>query len=1203
MGVKRLWHILEPVGRRVDIATLRGCTVAVDMSVWLHAFLHGMRDQDGNLVPNAHLLGTFRRLVKLLYNHIKPIFVFDGGAPILKRRTLLLRQGQRMRQEARHMQALRKLLLNQQLQKVSHGARASAAVPDPPFSAVSTESAKPSEETERSDDAESGTEGSLTARPLKRLKRGGSATAAAASPAQPSVVAGHDLAGQDASGRVPPASDPRFSNASVFGDSDDWDEDAHGVFDDSVPVVPDAPEDADLSVVASLPPHLQAEFVNELKRKHRGATRNKLLPVAADPIEFSRVQMAAFLHGARFNTDIDRLNAAQAGAAGTSGKAIASEADRKYMLYDDDTESVAGVADPPRSVTPAPGSESQDLQSTPVASSAPENLSDRQKLQLFLGAQHARNAGRRGAASSASRGGGLVHASDFYGRGGWRGRGTGNSRVSRVVERMEASSRKARAIIAMVEGEGREPSSGELLSQYDRLLASSSSATAHVDNVMDSAAPVQHDEVDSAVERSPQRAGAGILGPGSESDGSLKNVAAPVVSELLSGTDADAEGAGFLVDADWDVASAPRDAADAERQQATHSAYAVPELSCKQARDDADGRDVLLQTDDLTCDEVGDGSGTNGNDEWEDVTDQAASPEESNFNRAHDGNVFLSADVDTLTAQDIEDAINASLDARPSHSDSALSSAAEHKGDKRLDDDGDGGVYLNDAQSVAITQAFELAGSMRGSAGHAFVSALKGLGRAIPIARGVASTESSGIVAMTDGSSPHSAHIIEKSDDSALQYLDRSASGLRDTDAADVGLETPWNMDVTAIPAGMFLSDPAHRDTHSSRSSSIAGIEELEAAEAALRTDLRSAAKGVGEVTETMTTEVMALLRLFGVPYVVAPMEAEAQCAALELAGIVQGVVSDDSDAFLFGSRCVYRNIFTEQKFVEVYRMEDVTRELGLSRDDLVRLALLLGSDYTEGVSGVGPVNALEVLRAFPGDEGLVEFREWLLSVHPEPVLTKEEVAAASAVTAFKARHRAARRNWQVSESFPSAAVLACYRNPTVHDIPPAAGGASSSGDFQWALPNLESLRILCTERFGWQTDRTDAHLLPLMREITAGPQQSTLDAFVSRRYEDSDRAAKIRSVRLRAAVEGITGESLVAAGIAEPSSLEANRNRRHNGGEAAVSQPTEAQQVSSKRVHDSQRTAAKKSGKRLRRQAVHSSASSSSDSDGHGTD
>jgi 5'-3' exonuclease len=107
----------------------------------------------------------------------------------------------------------------------------------------------------------------------------------------------------------------------------------------------------------------------------------------------------------------------------------------------------------------------------------------------------------------------------------------------------------------------------------------------------------------------------------------------------------------------------------------------------------------------------------------------------------------------------------------------------------------------------------------------------------------------------------------------------------------------------------------------------------------------------------------------------------------------VDGVVTEDSDALLFGAATVYKNIFSDKKYVEVsshrtdissallprlpaalaalvllqvYLAEDARREMGLSREDLVALAYFLGSDYTEGVTGVGIVNAIEIIHAFP---------------------------------------------------------------------------------------------------------------------------------------------------------------------------------------------------------------------------------------------
>ena len=118
MGVTHLWELLSPVGRTVDLSTLANQRLAVDASIWITQFIKAMRDEDGNQLPAAHLLGFFRRIVRLLCLNIKPVFVFDGGTPALKRQTVSARRERREAQGVRLRRVAEKMLLNRLSQKI-----------------------------------------------------------------------------------------------------------------------------------------------------------------------------------------------------------------------------------------------------------------------------------------------------------------------------------------------------------------------------------------------------------------------------------------------------------------------------------------------------------------------------------------------------------------------------------------------------------------------------------------------------------------------------------------------------------------------------------------------------------------------------------------------------------------------------------------------------------------------------------------------------------------------------------------------------------------------------------------------------------------------------------------------------------------------------------------------------------------------------
>ena len=246
----------------------------------------------------------------------------------------------------------------------------------------------------------------------------------------------------------------------------------------------------------------------------------------------------------------------------------------------------------------------------------------------------------------------------------------------------------------------------------------------------------------------------------------------------------------------------------------------------------------------------------------------------------------------------------------------------------------------------------------------------------------------------------------------------------------------------------------------------------------ALRSQQQKDRRDADEVTHIMVEECQALLRLFGLPYITAPMEAEAQCAELVHLGLVDGIVTDDSDIFLFGGTRVYKNMFNSNKFVECYLSTDLEKELSLSRDQLISIAHLLGSDYTEGLPGVGPVIALEILSEFPSQNGLEEFKNWWSSVQ----LSNQPLSAEKSTFRKKFRRSQGTKLF-LPPTFPSPAVTEAYLKPDVDSTPEP---------FQWGVPDLDRLRDFLMATIGWSQERTDEVLVPVIRDMNRRETEGT---------------------------------------------------------------------------------------------------------------
>ncbi|XP_056420224.1 flap endonuclease GEN homolog 1 isoform X2 [Hyla sarda] len=124
----------------------------------------------------------------------------------------------------------------------------------------------------------------------------------------------------------------------------------------------------------------------------------------------------------------------------------------------------------------------------------------------------------------------------------------------------------------------------------------------------------------------------------------------------------------------------------------------------------------------------------------------------------------------------------------------------------------------------------------------------------------------------------------------------------------------------------------------------------------------------------------LRMLDCLGVPWVQAAGEAEAMCAYLDANGCVDGCITNDGDVFLYGARTVYRNFTMNIKdpHVDCYEVSAIKDRLGLNRESLVGLAVLLGCDYIpKGLPGVGRHLAVKFIESLNGESILERFSQW----------------------------------------------------------------------------------------------------------------------------------------------------------------------------------------------------------------------------------
>lgn len=1181
MGVHGLWELLSPVGIRVSNEHVSGKVLAVDISIWLTQFVKAMRDTEGAQVRNAHLLGVFRRCIKLLFLSVRPVLIFDGATPAIKRRTLASRRAQRERHAAKLRKLAENLILNQMRTKainiaISNSSAlhrqkktllAPAISEQPPVLDHASDEDKIEPVNNSNDDqltrsravarvswadkqfrpndqslqgSEYGDEDRIE--PVFRLKEG--------SPPLHANMQGQETAGQDEVG---------FSADELA----DHEEVIAGIPPSETIALPYDLDDIDDETLMGLPHNLQADIFKQIKMQQRAKHRERMMLKKNDPSEFSKTQIDGFLKNTALNRKISSVRSAINSKSGASQR-IASDSARQFFLKE--TESAkTGNSD---ASDFEDDSDDNDILSTSPSQRKKNNIA--QGIPDILARIRAnRDASLNLDRNEEDRKLKSVKAKQQNRSGvGW---------ASKVLEGQGGHQLGGRSSLGnFLQNESIEtPSSDDSIQECEAPGKKEESNQSEEDMEWEDGNMEEPEQTLSHMRFAPSRSTSeGNKFEREDDDARLKSSGVWQEHNGMSSFEARngfIDGVKVLPDNEklmQDNKGPRKDPLSAENENSTENAKLseaknLDDEKRKRKRrqmilDDLDFEEERLQSIRCNADAVMKCATASNPDDS--ISAQLKSQRgviadlDYEEELLHPSNVEnISSDRENRKAIPDGAALNSVLPIPMSTSRNSLEKTIGTSGMlpttsankiTAKDVDTDSGKAMEADRSLSesraateeekdVQLAIQLSLQVETPSTSWKEDGLDScrLDRKVHASNDCVESDKSCFPVISTGSQIP-AHTEQNIMSTANQTTVVERNAVKET-LSDVTASAVNNGDALIHKAGPDPIETTEKDSDDPSGSRDGQDEEGEEMSPGQMQDLRDKLEheaqgirkkrtshqgGAETLSDEMYSETRDLLKLLGIPYLEAPTEAEAQCAFLDMENVVDGIITEDSDAFLFGARTVYRRLFSEGHFAEAYNWRDIEKNLGLNRELLIRLAYLLGSDYTAGVRGVGVVNSMEILEAFPGEGGLVEFRKWTESVTVLDEEPGEEVMKGASQIAVRRRfcwkHRNMKRNWEIREGFPNGAVAEAYRKPDID---------TNKGRFRWGAVDFIGLGLFCWEKFGWERDTFETAVGPLRKKLkeVQGAHQMKIDDFFR-----PHRFAKIRSERLQTAVRGMAGDN-----------------------------------------------------------------------------
>ncbi|OOQ86701.1 DNA excision repair protein Rad2 [Penicillium brasilianum] len=1039
MGVTGLWTVLQPCARPVKLETLNKKRLAVDASIWIYQFLKAVRDKEGNALRNSHIVGFFRRICKLLYFGIKPVFVFDGGAPVLKRQTIAARK---KRREGRREDATRtagKLLAMQMQRTAEEEADArrrnkkpprneEEVVPDAPVYA--DEALMNEQERQKNRKFKKKDQYHLPNLNVSLEEMG--------APNDPRIMSQEEL--EEYARQFHQGQDINLYDFSKI--------------------------DFDSPFFLSLPATDRYNILNAARLRSRlrmGYSKEQLDTMFPDRMAFSRFQIERVTERNDLTQRLMNINGMNGEEAFyKSGQRIAGERGREYVLVKDSQNEggwvlgvvgnkQAGHEDKPIDVDqyglPDPVSESDEVSDDDEFEDVPieginrlpklpalqEGVFDYslQQVQEDLDLQRALFESRRNLPTASTQN---ADENALFVQGDENALLPPQHQNSDIFEDEEEQDELARALALSM-----QPDDDADEDMPDITINRPLQTVAAPEPLQEPASDESDDEMDfsAAVAQTKVSEKKSLIENPFSGPLPFESITLDRATQKPEGTpELDEDAGGFIKESTSKKKKTEPLPPWFFGEKLSEDFIMEPTFESN-GKDQGDAQQDHLFLSNRRSPDIIEVDGTP---ETKEVIDLEAESEQKS------PEVPLS--IEAVSSVETEP-IKAASPLQPSVT-------AESAGGETVHDSLEVKAPAEEPHVVTLEDLKEASAPDRSSQEEASPE---------PEFEDVVPPSPAPVSA--PGPPPEITVITDRHPEPQAPLAPSELLVQDDGEFSD-----PEDEDLMRQLAAE--GEEHVRFAQTLNSEVLLNQADYENELKQLRNQQRKDRRDADEVTQIMINECQQLLQLFGLPYITAPMEAEAQCAELVALGLVDGIVTDDSDTFLFGGTRVYKNMFNQSKFVECYLSSDFEKEYALHRRKLISFAHLLGSDYTEGIPGIGPVKALEIITEFPS---LEEFREWWTELQTG-VNKPDDVHLA-----FRKKFRKQASKIFLPPSFPNTNVDTAYLEPEVDADP---------SPFQWGVPDLNGLRHFLMTTIGWSQERTDEVLVPVIRDMNRRAQEGT---------------------------------------------------------------------------------------------------------------